>query len=519
MKKYNDEDVLLAFRILTNEPRLFAPEDPSTNAWIKYKLFSYMLERDGEVSSVKMYKDLDYKVQKGAALLGQMRDAGIVVTEQRDGKGYCHIVDEYRQKAQYILESGRIVPLNLDKFRLDFQTDDITFDVDKIKTNKDELLKYLKTIVRLESIVYSYAKRYETLCSYRIDVIKSGMSDEVEVANQIAEELAAKKSELKKLEKEAPIEPMLENFEVELSSPAPQKPEVTVSKPIEPSYEKPGLFNKKKVEEQNDALRRAYEAELSKYEAAMDAYKIEYELYVKKLAIYNDEKEALKAKQFEAIKAEYEASLLKFDERRRELEEEISEIKSHTEAKRNQLLLQSEAYCKRLAIDAEIQINKQFLCDTLKALMELYSYGIIYGKYRNMVAVSSFCDYLLAGRCETLEGADGAYNLYEQETRSDLILEKLDKVIASLASIQKNQYFIYSEIQASNARLEKIENQLVANNAIQESQLDMLKQICKNTDGIADALQEIAFNTEVTAFYSKQTKELTDALGYMVALR
>lgn len=136
-----------------------------------------------------------------------------------------------------------------------------------------------------------------------------------------------------------------------------------------------------------------------------------------------------------------------------------------------------------------------------------------------MVAVSSFCDYLLAGRCEALEGADGAYNLYERETRSDLILEKLDKVIASLASIQKNQYFIYSEIQASNARLEKIENQLVTNNAIQESQLDMLKQICKNTDGIADTLQEIAFNTEVTAFYSKQTKELTDALGYMVALR
>ena len=371
MKKYNDEDVLFAFRILTNEPRLFAPEDTSTNAWIKYKLFSYMLERDGEVSFAKMYEDFDYSAQKLAVMLLQMREAGIVVTEQRERKGYCHIVDEYRQKAQYILESGRIVPLNLDKFRLDFQTDDITFDVDKIKTNKDELLKYFKTIVRLESIVYSYAKRYEALCTYRIDVIKSGMSDEVGVAKQIAEELATKKSELKKLEKEAPIEPMLENFEAELATSAPQKPEVTVSKPIEPSYEKPGLFNKKKVEEQNDALRRAYEAELSKYEAAMDAYKIEYELYAKKLADYNDEKEALKGKQFEVIKAEYEANLQMFAERKRALEEEISEIKSHTEAKRNQLLLQSEAYCKRLAIDAEIQINKQFLCETLKALMEL----------------------------------------------------------------------------------------------------------------------------------------------------
>lgn len=91
MKKYNDEDVLFAFRILTNEPRLFAPEDTSTNAWIKYKLFSYMLERDGEVSFAKMYEDFDYSAQKLAVMLLQMREAGIVVTEQREERllSYC----------------------------------------------------------------------------------------------------------------------------------------------------------------------------------------------------------------------------------------------------------------------------------------------------------------------------------------------------------------------------------------------------------------------------------------------
>jgi hypothetical protein len=36
---------------------------------------------------------------------------------------------------------------------------------------------------------------------------------------------------------------------------------------------------------------------------------------------------------------------------------------------------------------------------------------------------------------------------------------------------------------------------------------------------IADYTQVIAYNTERTAFYSKRNAELTNALGFMVALK
>ena len=37
-----------------------------------------------------------------------------------------------------------------------------------------------------------------------------------------------------------------------------------------------------------------------------------------------------------------------------------------------------------------------------------------------------FDEYLQSGRCYTLEGHEGAYNLYEEEKFKEIILTKLD---------------------------------------------------------------------------------------------
>ena len=59
------------------------------------------------------------------------------------------------------------------------------------------------------------------------------------------------------------------------------------------------------------------------------------------------------------------------------------------------------------------------LCDSKKRLKELYEYGIIHPKYRNLVAVCSFLDYFSAGLCYTFESPrdsiGGAYYLFENE--------------------------------------------------------------------------------------------------------
>jgi len=89
-------------------------------------------------------------------------------------------------------------------------------------------------------------------------------------------------------------------------------------------------------------------------------------------------------------------------------------------------------------------------------LEEHYSQGVIFPKYRNIIAVSAFYDYLASGRCDSLEGASGAYNLYETELRQNIIIAQLSLILKNINSIKDNQYSLYQELSKSNAEVNKI---------------------------------------------------------------
>ena len=76
---------------------------------------------------------------------------------------------------------------------------------------------------------------------------------------------------------------------------------------------------------------------------------------------------------------------------------------------------------------------------------------ILYIKYRNLVAVTTFIEYLESGRCKSLYGYTGCYNVYEQELRQNTIIGKLDQVLIQLDQIKKVQFATYLAIQQSNA--------------------------------------------------------------------
>lgn len=84
------------------------------------------------------------------------------------------------------------------------------------------------------------------------------------------------------------------------------------------------------------------------------------------------------------------------------------------------------------------------------ALGKLYAENIIYPKYRNMVAVTTIYEYLESGRCNRLEGPDGAYNLYEMELRQNIIIGQLSVIASNLEHIKENQFMLYNEIVAAN---------------------------------------------------------------------
>ena len=63
--------------------------------------------------------------------------------------------------------------------------------------------------------------------------------------------------------------------------------------------------------------------------------------------------------------------------------------------------------------DRKITEAEELLKKTFATRNDLYAYDVIFGKYRDVVALSSFYEYLMSGRCTSLVGATGAYNIYE----------------------------------------------------------------------------------------------------------
>ncbi|HIW25717.1 MAG TPA: hypothetical protein H9688_06470 [Firmicutes bacterium] len=91
-------------------------------------------------------------------------------------------------------------------------------------------------------------------------------------------------------------------------------------------------------------------------------------------------------------------------------------------------------------------------------MFTIYDKNIIFPKYRRLSLVCSLYEYFCSGRCSTLEGHEGAYNILEMEIRLDRIITQMDMVITRLESIRDGQYVLYSAIQDSNRKYGEIVN-------------------------------------------------------------
>jgi len=91
-----------------------------------------------------------------------------------------------------------------------------------------------------------------------------------------------------------------------------------------------------------------------------------------------------------------------------------------------------------------------------ETLKQIYDKNIIFPKYRNLVMTCSLYEYICSGRCDKLEGHEGAYNILEMEIRLDKIITQIDRVICMLERIRESQYMVYTAIQSANQQSEKI---------------------------------------------------------------
>ncbi len=91
-----------------------------------------------------------------------------------------------------------------------------------------------------------------------------------------------------------------------------------------------------------------------------------------------------------------------------------------------------------------------------ETLKKYYGLDIIYVKYQYMEAVYKLLEYMQSGRCNTLHGPSGAYDTYEREYRSDVIINRLDRIIYTIDELKAMNILLYQAVQQTNIAIAEV---------------------------------------------------------------
>ncbi len=149
---------------------------------------------------------------------------------------------------------------------------------------------------------------------------------------------------------------------------------------------------------------------------------------------------------------------------------------------------------QKAALKRELDVMYNCNYKTKQNLKSIYSYNILDPDYRNIYAVSSIYGYIKKGRTFSLEfngsiGDQGAYNIYEQERRLDIIITNTEEILCRLDEVAQNQYDLVVGLQDANKRI----------NSLCNNMNDHMRKIGDSVDAIERCQAVIAYNSERTA--------------------
>lgn len=212
---------------------------------------------------------------------------------------------------------------------------------------------------------------------------------------------------------------------------------------------------------------------------------------------YSDYKHALKQNE-----KEYNHCILAYQEKVNEYQIRQREIALDRERVKEELV-------KKSVISSNIEKLKNQNIKSKETLSKIYDKNIIFPKYRNLVMVCSIYEYFCAGRCNALEGHEGAYNILEMELRMDRIITRLDVVISKLDQIRSNQFMLYTAIQESNQRSAQI---LESSNRMADQLQSMGSRIEIQSAQFQAQLADLQKSSALTAYHAERTQK---ELAYM----
>ena len=453
------------------------------------------------------------------------------------------------------------------------------YDLAKIELPDDDnktLKNYLKHIINIETAIQTSAKQLALLnIFWEQNEIRRKKFEETK-KNELKRKLLLLDDELltipnrisdyvqqtvdKRIADANLIKPNFNSVPVDIEIPTEPVLEKIVppKQPQKPILQQEGLFNKKRIRAENDQKTQKYNEEYRAYVKAKEEYQtkkqsnesktIEYQAACQK---YAEKKKAT----YERAMKEYSEALerlrntddINTEELQKALMQKIQTKRENVQSIYDEAISNSNEEKRNILISSEIEFVKMQLDSLIDGLSRLYSYDILYEKYQNLIAVTSILEYIDSKRCLTLEGPDGAYNLFESELRTNNIVAQLSEISESLDAIKNNQYLLYRQLQELNENvknvslgidkcfkeLESIKCNISDLNGFLFTISQNTSQITANTDCIARNTEQIVTNTEaiarfsqisahyseVSAYYAKKNAELTNALGFVTALK
>lgn len=398
------------------------------------------------------------------------------------------------------------IPTNIDR-----DTIDVTKYLEellKIKTNEYALEERLREVLHLQ-----YSSKQNSLNTklklekYGSSILKNKCDEINDAINKIVDKDSFRITDDWYVEQK--IDKPLE----------PNKPEeFKAIEPQEPIYKKPGLFNKKSVFAENEALEAKYKAchieweqQKAKHEAALTKYENDIEEYKKNSELFKKEEETYIKKSF----LKYINDLATGnDELKRLLEEKnmYEQKLSDPDAYIRDQIKNSPAAIYSDLIEHELHDCLSSLSNAYQTEYNFLLPNILFPKYATLPAVSTICEYFITGRCSELAGANGAYNLYESEIRADRVIAQLDSISEKMDQIKANQYMLFNAIQS-------VSNQLSTLNETANAIANELQAANVTLNDIRSSSAVTAYNTAATAYYSRVNMELTNSLGYLIAMK
>lgn len=397
---------------------------------------------------------------------------------------YCDNIPRAKRKEE---KEKTLIGPYLEQYSTFIQNCDVTPLPKILKTAKtaDFLKEYLMNLINLETNIRCMSKRLKELYLLRGANDKDVAFEQGFPNLSLAKKIEQKRDDLLALENErADFQSRAVTYEIVKYPPEPKKPELL----------KPFFFNRKKVEAANAQAEENYQAALDKYRLTIKECETQTEN--NRIAAEKHQKDELAKRDIQVNKCKNELNDMQIS-----LKSQISNAGN----------IPTPAVGKKAILDKEIATVEESLKKSYQCRNELYSYNVVFDKYRDIVAISTFYEYLMSGRCESLEGINGAYNIYENDIRMNTIIIKLDE-------IKENQFTIYKKLQSIDSSLHTLNNSM--NKAVSSLESISSNMVTMNTylENISKNTEVIAHNTAVSAYYSKVNAELTNALGFMVAL-